>query len=238
MRLLVTRPEPDCRRTAERLRALGHVADEAPLLRQIDIAPAELDLANVAALAISSRRTVAVLTGHPQIGALRGLPVFAVGKATADAARDAGFDTVLSAQGDVAALALLILDRKEDLGGGRVLYPAATDRAGDLEGLLEAGNVSCRTVAIYRMDPVPDLPDPVLKALKDAAYDGILIYSKRTAEALAGLLRGHRLDHILPKLTVYALSQRAGAPLSNGMRVKVAAAPNENALLDLALTQC
>lgn len=238
MRLLVTRPEPDCRRTADRLRSLGHHADEVPLLRQIDCSPSNFDLADIAALALSSRRAVAVLDRHPQVEALQGLPVFTVGAATAEAARAAGFESVISADGDVAALSHLILGRASAFAGRGVLYPAAADRAGDLEGRLVSGNVPCRTVVIYRMEPAKTLPGPILDALRDGAYDGVLIYSQRTAEVLADVLRAHRLDHNLSKLTVYALSERAGAPLSNGMRVKVAAAPNENALLDLALTQC
>lgn len=139
MRFLVTRPQPDCRRTAEKLRALGHVADEAPVLKTVEVRSAKIGLEGVSALAFSSRRSVAVLSAQGRIDALRSLPVFTVGDVTALACREAGFSNILSASGDIAALAQLILDNRSGLSSGAVLYPAAEDRAGDLEGLLAAG---------------------------------------------------------------------------------------------------
>jgi len=238
MRFLVTRPQPECRRTAERLRAAGHCADEAPVLDCVGTPPARLDLAAVSALAFSSSRAIAALAGHSQSAELQGLPVFTVGSSTAEAARQAGYDQVFSAEGNVVALAQLILGMRDRLGSGSVLYPAAQDRAGDLEGLLSGGNLSCRTIDVYRMAQVDSLPQDVTAALRTDAYDGVLIYSRRTAEAFRALLAAACASHDFRRLTVYALSRQAGAPLSQTMEVRVAPAPNENALLDLVLTQC
>jgi uroporphyrinogen-III synthase len=238
MRFLVTRPQPDCRRTADRLRALGHAADEAPVLQTVTCPPDRFDLEGVSALAFSSRRAVNVVSGHARFEDLRMLPVFTVGDATAQACREAGFADIKSAAGDVAALARLILDSRDRLFPGHVLYPAAADRAGDLEGLLAAGGLSCRSVAIYRMDPVASLPETVQEALSGGAYDAVLVYSRRTAETFYELTRvllgGHNFCH----MRVYALSPQAAEPLSKGFEVRVAAAPNETALFDLALAEC
>jgi len=238
MRLLVTRPEPECHLTAERIRSLGHDADEAPLLRVESSAPGRFDLSDVTALAYSSRRAIDALKEHPQQEDLQALPVFTVGDATAAAARKAGYGEVRSAKGNISALGQLILDTAPEHRHGCILYPAAAARAGDLEGQLAAGGVDCRTVVVYRMTSIRAWPPQVLKRLEDAAYGGILIYSKRTAETLLALLQATRLEHISSKVPVYALSAQAGAPLSDVMTVRVAAEPNENALLDLALTQC
>ena len=238
MRFLVTRPQPDCRRTAERLRSLGHVADEAPVLKTVEVPSADIGSSGVSALAFSSRRAVSLLSAHGQMEDLRQLPVFTVGDASALACREAGFKQVLSASGDIGALAQLILDNRSSLSPGEVLYPAAQDRAGDLEGRLAAGGISCRTVVLYRMEPAQSLSSAVVENLKGGAFDGVLIYSKRTAEAFRALVRNHGLDHIFSSLPVYALSPQSAEPLSEVSHVRVAAAPNESALLDLALTQC
>ncbi|TYC69974.1 hypothetical protein FMN63_08630 [Stappia sp. BW2] len=239
MRFLVTRPQPDCRRTAEKLRALGHVAEEAPVLKTVEARDAAaIGFEGVSALAFSSRRAVAILSAHSQFDTFRNLPVFTVGDATALACREAGFSQVQSASGNVSALAQLILDKRSGLLSGDVLYPAAEDRAGDLEGLLAAGGVSCRTVVVYRMDAVEHLPVAVVEGLSSHAFDGVLIYSRRTAEAFLALVRSHGLDHILSGLPVYALSRQSAEPISRVSRVRVAAEPNETFLLDLALTQC
>ncbi|MHA7776225.1 uroporphyrinogen-III synthase [Roseibium sp. M-1] len=234
----MTRPQPDCRRTAEALRALGHDADEAPVLQTTDCLPDRFDLAGVTALAFSSRRAVTLLCTHAQVDALKSLPVFTVGDATAEACRKAGFATVSSAAGDVAALAGLILDNRQQVVPGHVLYPAAKDRAGDLEGRLAAGGLSCHAVAIYRMDPVTALPLSVVEALQAGAYDGVLIYSRRTAEAFRDLTIAHLPGYNFCHMRAYALSPQAAAPLSKGFAVQVAAAPTETALFDLALAEC
>ncbi|MGX1499814.1 uroporphyrinogen-III synthase [Labrenzia sp. MBR-25] len=238
MRFLVTRPQPDCRRTAEKLRGLGHVADEAPVLKTVEVGSAEIGLEGVSALAFSSQRAVAILAAHSRIDDFRELPVFTVGDATALACREAGFSKVHSASGNIDALAQLILDHRSGSSSGEVLYPAAEDRSGDLEGLLAAGGVSCRTVVVYRMEAVARLSSTVVDSLNSNAIDGVLIYSRRTAEAFLALVRSHGLDHILSGLPVYALSRQSAEPLSEASHVRVAAAPNETSLLDLALTQC
>jgi len=238
MRFLVTRPEPDCRRTADRLRSMGQEADEAPVLRNVPCPPDRFDLEEVAALALSSRWAVSVLRDHAQIASLQRLPVFTVGDATANTCREAGFSEVHSAAGDVAALARLILDSRDRLSPGHVLYPAAADRAGNLEGLLAAGGLACRPVAIYRMEPAQSLPDTALDALRAGAYDGVLIYSRRSAQAFLSLIKAQLPGHEFSGMRAYALSPQAAEPISSGFTVQVAAAPNEQALFDLALAEC
>ena len=238
MRFLVTRPQPDCERTAAKLRMAGHVADEAPLLLFQPVGPGSFDLENVSALAFSSRRAVKVVAAHEQFPEMRALPIFTVGDRTAEACREAGFDNVVSARGDVDGLGHLILKHRDVLDDGAVLYPAARKRSGDLEGVLAHGNVSCHPVVVYEMEQARDLPADVLQALRSGAYDGTLIFSKRTAEALLMLLKVYGLEHIFSSLKIYSISHRAAEPLSEYMRVHVAAAPCEKSLLDLALAEC
>ncbi|WP_428687066.1 uroporphyrinogen-III synthase [Roseibium sp.] len=238
MRFLVTRPQPDCKRTADKLRAAGHLADEAPLLRFRADPPGSFDLSGVKALAVTSRRAVTVLSEHAQMPDLKALPVFAVGESTAEACRRAGFESVTAADGDVASLASCLLDHRGVLAGSAVLYPAAEERAGDLEGLLDEGGMTCRLQVVYRMEAVDELPEAVVDALISSAYDGVLVYSKRTAEALLDLLTASGLNPVFSGLRVFAISQQAAGPLSGHMKVHVAGAPNETALLKLALTEC
>lgn len=235
MRFLVTRPQPDCHRTADALRAAHHRADEAPLLTFSARPPEQFDLTNVTAMAISSRRTVSVLRGHAQFADLARLAVYTVGDSTAEASRAAGFSTVRSASGNVAALAQLIAEDPQTVGSGSILYPAARDRAGDLEGLLQARGISCRVCPVYAMMPAQALPGEVSRALAGGLYDGVLIFSRRTAATFSKLLGAAGLDHILPRLRVYALSEQAGAPLASLTQVEVAEFPAEKALLELVL---
>lgn len=238
MHYLVTRPQPDCKATADRLRALGHCADELPLLVFRADPPDTFDLAGVGALAVTSRRSIDALEGHPQLSSLKTLPVFTVGDRTSQACRDLGFKTVHSADSDVAGLGRLIVALQTDFGGRDVLYLAARDRAGDMGGTLETAGLRCRTVPVYDMAKADQLPAGVARGLEQGSYEGVLIFSRRTGETFTSLLKANGLGHIYSSLPVYAISRQAAASLESFDIVHIAEHPKEDALIDLVLADC
>nr|WP_319384396.1 uroporphyrinogen-III synthase [uncultured Roseibium sp.] len=238
MRFLVTRPQPECARTADLIRAAGHVADEAPLLAFQAGAPAQLDLEAVSALVFTSRRALDALAGHQQLEQLRNLPVFTVGDATAAACRAAGFTSVLSASGDLSSLGELLVSKRRTFDGGNVLYPAAQDRSGDIDAVLRENGIGSETVVVYRMAAAGALADDVRERLCEGGYNGVLVYSRRTAETLLQLLRSSCPEAVFSELCVFAISQQAAEPLSGHMCVEAADVPSEKALLELVLGAC
>lgn len=223
-RIWITRTQPGADATAERVRALGHEAIIAPLLAVRRIADAEIDLKGVGALAFTSAngvRAFAELCGE------RDLRVFAVGAATAQAARAVGFHTVLSADGDVEALAEGIASRRSQMRGV-VLHPGAAEPAGDLAGALEKHGIPARRAILYETGPV-SLTEAEAQSLVKA--DAALLHSPRAAKALAAVLK----QHPAPSLRALGLSKAVMRPLS---RTPLAAKafppfPLEAALLNL-----
>jgi len=157
----------------------------------------------------------------------RALKVFAVGGATAQAARQAGFASVLSSDGDVEALAQGIAARKGELKGA-VLHPGAADLAGDLVGALAAQGVETRRLILYETRPTP-IPAGELKTL--LRCDVVLLHSPRGAQALARVLRSHPA----PAMRALGLSKAVLKPLARvSLAAKAAPAfPLEAALLQL-----
>jgi hypothetical protein len=96
MRLLVTRPEPDNARTAAALRANGHEVMLAPLLHIEAVTNADLGAPPWAAILLTSANGARAIADHPRRAELIALPVLAVGRSSADAARAAGFTDVSS----------------------------------------------------------------------------------------------------------------------------------------------
>jgi uroporphyrinogen-III synthase len=230
MRLLVTRPEPEATRTAERLRALGHEPVIAPMLETVFLDP-PLPAIDPAAILVTSLNGVRALARWPLSDGWFARPVLAVGDRTAGAAREAGFRDVRSADGDgeaLAELAIATLDPK----AGPLLYPAAVDRAGDWPGDLTEAGFEIALVEAYRMDPATALPDSVVAALRERAIDGILAYSPRTATTLSRVVEAIRPPLPLDGLAVYALSPNVAAALDFGT-VHAAKEPTEDALLAL-----
>jgi uroporphyrinogen-III synthase len=233
MRLLVTRPKDDAARTARALEARGHQVLLAPLMR---IEPVGADLRGPwAAALITSANAARALREHRRREDILGLPVFAVGERSAEAARAAGFADVVSADGALADLARLVAARRAGVGGAPLIYLAGEDRAGDLAAELEVHGIDVRTVAVYRARVADALPDDAARALGVGAIDGVLHYSRRSAETFLRLADKAGLLNAAVGLGHYCLSAEVAVPLAeNGAaRVEVAAAPNETALLRL-----
>jgi len=229
VRILVTRP--DGARTAEELRARGHAPVVAPLLRIEPIADVDLGGSWVA-IVLTSINAARALQTHPQRAGLDGLPVYAVGQRSAQAARDAGFTDVTSAEGDVTDLAGLVVER---VGEGTLLYLAGEDRAGDLAGELADHGLDVHTAVIYRAVPVEILPAVARAAFPAGAVDGVLHYSRRSADVLIDLARQAGLLHQALAADHYCLSRQVAEPLqaAGAPRIRIARRPDETALLEL-----
>ena len=141
MRVLVTRPMPDGERTAATLRGRGYDVLVAPLMQ---VKPIAADLSgDWSAVIISSANAVRALDAR-QIASLNKLPLFAVGQRSADAAREAGFTNVRSANGDAGDLIRLVAASHADQAA-TYLYLAGEDRAADVEGELAKRGIKART---------------------------------------------------------------------------------------------
>lgn len=223
-KIWITRAQPGADATAARVRNLGHEAFVAPLLEVRRLAEAEVDLAGVKALAFTSANGVRAFA---ELSDERALRVFAVGAATAQAAKAAGFRRVLSTDGDVAALAEGIAARRSEIGG-RVLHPGAAELAGDLAGALAAAGVEVQALTLYETTPT-ELTAEQLDALPQVQV--ALVHSPKGGRALASVLAGHPQ----PGLRVLAISQAALEPLrETPAAAKVSSPfPLEAALLNL-----
>jgi uroporphyrinogen-III synthase len=223
MRLLVTRPEDDAARTAQALRARGHDALIAPLLR-IETIPADTS-GSYDAIAVTSANAA-------RAAILRDLPVLAVGDRSAQAARDAGYAQVESAGGALTDLVALAAKR---FPKGRILYLAGADRAGDLAADLARRGIAVDTAVVYRAVAADALPPEALRALRDGQVDGVLHYSGRSAETLLRLADAAGVLNAVLSLAHYCLSAEVAEPLRarGAATLPIAASPQEAALIDL-----
>lgn len=234
MRILVTRPAAAAATLAARLTAAGHEAIPEPLLtivRDPDagerLAPA-LDGAQ-AVLFTSANGVDAFAAATPR----RDFPVFAVGDASARAARAAGFAAVESAGGDVASLATLVAMRLRP-EGGPLVHGSGHDVAGDLAGALAAAGFTVRAVALYRAEPVAELSPVTVAALRAGRLDAALFFSPRTASSFVRLAAAAGLQAACAGMAAVALSPAVAAALGAlaWRRLAVASEPTETALLE------
>ncbi len=232
MRILVTRPEPDAARTAAALRTRGHDVLLAPLIRIEFVDGVDLGPGPWAAVLITSANGARAAASHPRRGELLALPVMAVGRASADAARDAGFADVASADGDgrdlVRSVAARFVSRS-----ARLLYLAGEDRARDLAGELSAFGISVHTAVAYRAAATGAFPAGVRAALEAGQVGAVVHFSRRSVEAYLACASDLPGPALAP--THFCLSARAAEPLraAGASDIRLAGRPDEAALLDL-----
>ncbi len=234
MQLLVTRPEPDAQRTATALRGRGHEVMVAPLL-MIEPVAADLGAGPWDAMIMTSANSCRAIANHPRHNELMGCPAFVVGRYSAEAAHAAGFADVTAADGDAKDLARLLVARF-GARNRRLLYIAGEDRAADLAADLASQGLSMKTIVIYRAVKVTSFPPAARDALAAGHIGGVLHFSRRTAEAyLSCATVAHVLERALAAFH-YCLSAQVARPLlqAGATTVRVAARPNESALVELA----
>lgn len=227
--VLVTRPRPDADRLVQALAERGVDVVAAPLLEIVPEAGPAPDLAGVQALLVTSANGVRALAARSP---LRLHPVFAVGDATASAAREAGFRDVKSAGGDVADLAGLVI-RQLGPADGDLLHVTGTDIAGDLAGRLAAAGFTLRRAVLYTARSTAALPEAAAVVLREARIDAVLFFSPRTAGSFVTLARDAGVAEACRRVDAICLSD-AVAQAARALpwrSVAVAEAPTQAALL-------
>lgn len=213
-RVLVLRPEPGASLTVERARERGLQAFAFPLF-EIEAMPWEVpDPAQFDAILLTSANSVR----HSGEGLqkLRGLPVYAVGEATARAAREAGF--AIAATG-TAGVDRLLGSIQAEL---HLLHLCGEDRHEP-----EAAPQRVTPVRVYRAKPV-DSPD-----LSGAEGAIALVHSPRSGTRLGELVRRRE------SIAIAAISRASAEAVGQGWeRVEYCPEPNDDALLALAARLC
>jgi len=230
VRVLVTRPEDDARETASRLIALGHEPIIAPMIsiRFFDGAP--LDLSGVQAFAATSANGVRALARRTRG---RALPIFSVGRQTAETARASGFTHVVNADGDAVALARCVVNALKPEHGA-VLHATGAEAPGAFATDLRASGFKVQTEILYETPAASALPPAAATAFRARKkLDAALFYSARTAQAFCDLIRAAGLEKKCETIVAIAISKAASEPLSlvKFKEIRVAAAPNQDALL-------
>lgn len=203
MKVLITRPQPDAEVFAALGARSGIEAIIAPVMT-IQLLTKKLNMNDAGALAFTSANGVRAFAKN---SADRSLPVFAVGRATADAARAAGFSDIRIAGGDVEQLSGLILNERNSFAGD-LLHIAGAQRAGDLISLLSSAGIKGRRETLYDARLVEALPKPAVAALSNQPpVDWAAFFSPRTAAHFIALVRKAGLEDRLRHVRALCLSQ-------------------------------
>ncbi|HYD37913.1 MAG TPA: uroporphyrinogen-III synthase [Allosphingosinicella sp.] len=211
MRLLILRPEPGASETAARALDMGLEPVVAPLFEIRGLDPGAVDPDGFDSVLLTSANGAR----HAPAGLAR-LTCFAVGEATATAARERGFAEVRTGPSDGAAAAAAMAAA----GARRALHPCGRDHVA-----VAAPGVAIEPLVVYAAVPLDHGPF--------AGPAVAMIHSPRAGRRFADLAADRA------SIAVAAISAAAAAAAGEGWAARaVAAAPRDDALLELAAKLC
>jgi uroporphyrinogen-III synthase len=233
MRVLVTRPREDAEALAVRLGLLGFEAVIEPMIEVRFADGAAIDSEGAQAVVFTSANGVRALKNARGGSTLsRMLPVFAVGAATAAAARAAGFRDVIEGQGSVEELARTIVARCPP-SAGSVIHICGSIVARDLAALLAPSGIRLIRAVLYESIQATQLQPETRALLASGKIAAALFFSPRTAQAFVNLVNKAGLAASMGSVTALALSPAVAEVLRLPFaRVTAAARPTADALLE------
>ncbi len=230
MRVLLTRPESDAKALGDELEAIGYQVISSPLL-SFEPLEARIDIKDVGALIFTSRYGVrAAVDGVPD--SLKSLPVFAVGSRTAMAAKEAGFENVITGPGRAALLPAVISGFPGRILG-RIIHLSGEEVSVDVAALCRKKGFEAARYPVYRMTASRAFTGEAGRALCAGEIGAVLFFSPRTADIFVSLIRKAKLEAELGGATAVALSQTVASrlqPLDWGEMV-VAPHPDRAAMI-------
>ncbi|WP_431284989.1 uroporphyrinogen-III synthase [Humitalea sp. 24SJ18S-53] len=228
--VLITRPSPGDAATAEAVARRGWRPIAAPSL-VLAALPGAAPPRGAQALLLTSAAAVRALDRSL---APSDLPVFAVGAATAAAARAMGFAAVQAASGDAESLSALVAAQC-DPARGPLWLAVGRGYATDLAAVLRGRGFRVARRVVYAARPARALPPAARDALAAGQVAAALFTSPRGAHSMVRLLRAAGLAQAARGIAAVAISQRVADALGGvaWKALHVATIPSEEALLDV-----
>ena len=225
MRILLTRPEADARRSAQQLAALGHDAVIVPLFEIVATGALQPDGAFTRLLATSAH---AFDVSH-DTNDLKALRLDVVGARTAAAARESGFSRVETAAPDAKSLAIAIA--RENALPQDFLYLAGRERHPDLEAALGALGHRVTPWLVYAARETDTAAAQLNELWREQRIDAVLHCSPRSAALYVALAEKAGLTAAALAPLQIAISPRAARQLAGARLLRTATTPDFAGLL-------
>jgi len=220
--VLVTRPEPGLGATVAAAEQMGLNALGYPLFEIVARGWTLGEGEQFDALIVGSAN--AIRHSGAMIDQIKHLPVYAVGEATADGARKAGFEIASTGTGGLQN----VLDA---IGAPmRLLRIAGADHV----PLIAPSDVTITTKIAYEAVPI-ELPEP-LRALQEL---GLIVLLHSAAAARQFVRESRRLALDRSRISLAVIGPRVAQEAGTGWRaIHVSEAPSDRAVLEMVRDMC
>jgi len=234
MHIWVTRPVKDAATLRAQLIAQGHEVSVEPLLRIENLADEPVELDEAQALIATSRNALRALAVRPEAEAAKDIPIFVVGRGTAEFAGSMGFETIIEGPSNASALLGLIVNTA-GINDGTLVHLSAEDVAYNLCEELRLLGYHVFQPILYRSVQVQTLSDGLLRNLRNGKIEAVMLLSGRTSAAYTSLVQSNDLLSVCRNVVHFCLAESVVARLAplQPVEIRLSNAPNIDDMLAL-----
>ncbi len=179
--VLLTRPQAESEVFAALLRQRGLQSFIEPMLTIVSQPVRIPDLSDTQGLVFTSANGIRIFS---ELSAERHLPVYTVGRESALAAIEAGFENIISGEGGVDGL-LPLMDKEALVRNGRrLLYLSGADKS----RTFSVPGIEVENIVIYKAVATDSFTASFIQTLQSGKITDALFFSARTAQAFTRLL--------------------------------------------------
>lgn len=223
--VLITRPADDALPLADAVEELGYFAVIEPMLQ---IAPQDFVLPDDYQGLVFTSANAARVAGWKIED--KDKPVYCVAGRTAETAKARGWNNVISADGDVAALNALLA--KQTLEKDRPLVHLS---GVDVSSPVEVEEIEVNRISVYKAEQAEKFSADCFDLLMRHEIAAVLFFSTRTAEAFAALVRKYGCQEALTATKALCLADSMVESIRHlpWQHVQVAQTPDRDAVVAL-----
>ena len=210
MHILLTRPFEDCSEMILKFKSLGHQVSHLPLLDINKVNYNEKSFLNFKGIIFTSTNSVKFLNVK-QID--KNILCFCVGNATEKKARSAGFQKVISAEGNVENLKELILQNFNPKDG-KLIYVSGETISIDLDQQLSNEGYNIERIINYRTSHNKKFDDNFTNELKQKIPDIVYVYSQNSASSFINFIKVNQFESLWMNTNLMCIGEKTSSILN------------------------
>ena len=210
MHILLTRPLEDCSEMILKFQSLGHQVSHLPLLKIERVDYGEIDFSDYKGIIFTSANAIKFLDTKTVD---KKFLCFCVGSATEKKARSAGFQNVISAEGNVRNLKELIL-QNFDNKDGNLIYISGETVSEDLDQQLLKEGYNVKRVINYKTIHNQNFNDEFVNELKLKMPDMVYVYSQNSALSFLNFIKMHQSESLWMNTNLMCIGEKTSSILN------------------------
>jgi uroporphyrinogen-III synthase len=210
MHILLTRPLEDIQELILKFQELGHVVSHMPVIKIEKVNYKSINFSEFSGIIFTSSNAIKYLDTRIID---KNKICFCVGSATEKKARSAGFQNVISADGNVSNLKELILQNFNP-SSGKLLYVSGEVTTNDLDQDLISNGYDVKRIINYTARSIENLDEKFIEKLKQKMPDIVYVYSQNSALSFLKLIKNYNLSDFWMNTNLMCISEKTSSILN------------------------